>query len=487
MGSQTGLSGLNAAAKNLDIIGNNIANAKTVGFKKARAEFADLIASSVGAGTGTTDGIGVTIAAISQQFTQGGINVTGNGLDVALNGSGFFQLTKIDGTTAYTRDGQFKLDKQGNLVTNQGDAIMGFPTDAAGSPTSSTPVALSVPTGAPIPAKTTTEITAQFNLDARAAVGTSTSPARSISTYGTTLNTFDAQGLEIPVTLAFVRIGPDPTRSPPITTDQWDVYDQNTLAAGQNIVNADAVVGAINKANYDLNAKNTAINAQKGNLDLPTYTNPGLVGAVIPAPSALPSDSLAGTAATATSPATTNTGALFRITFDSAGNLIPIVPPQLYVKSVTNPAAAPMRVNLDLSGTTQYGTSYSVLKLEQDGYTTGNVVSVGISDTGKITSRYSNGQTMVYGQLALADFRNVQGLAQIGGGNWKETKDSGAPLIGAPGEGQFAQVRPGALEESNVDLTAELVDMMTAQRSYQANAQTIKTQDQALQTLVNLR
>lgn len=483
MSSQTGLSGLNAASRNLDIIGNNIANANTAGYKKARAEFSDLIASAVGAEGGSTEGIGVAIATISQQFTQGGINVTGNGLDVALNGAGFFQLKMVDGTTAYTRDGQFKLDKSGALITNAGAAVMGFPTDSAGNTTSSNPVALAVPTGAPIPAKSTTNISAQFNLDARADVAANVYPAKSISTYGTTLNAFDSQGLEVPVTLAFVRLGPNPSANPPITVDMWDVYDQNTLTAGQAIVNADAVVGSVNKANYDLDKKNTALNLQNGNLDLPTYTNPGLVGAVIPAATALPSDAL-----TPVAPATEKTGALFRITFDAAGNMVPLATnPVIEVRSTNNPALAPNMVTLELGGTTQYGTSFAVLELEQDGYTAGNLTSVGISDTGKITTKYSNGQSLVYGQLALADFRNTQGLAQIGGGNWKETLQSGPPLVGAPGEAQFADVRPGALEESNVDLTAELVDMMTAQRSYQANAQTIKTQDQALQTLVNLR
>jgi flagellar hook protein FlgE len=483
MSSQTGLSGLNAAASNLDIIGNNISNANTVGYKKARAEFADLIASAVGAGSGSAQGIGVSIATVSQQFTQGGINVTGNGLDVALNGAGFFQVTLADGTTAYSRDGQLKLDKTGALVNNAGSSIMGFPTDAAGSTTSSNPVPLKIPTGAPIPAKNTSNVTAQFNLDARADIAANVYPPKSISSYGTTLNAFDAQGLEVPVTLAFVRVGPNPSANPPIDVDTWDVYDQNTITAGQGIINADAVVGSVNKANFELNKKNTALNLQNGNDDLPTYTNPGLVGTVIPAPEALPSDSLSPTA-----PATVSTGALFRIQFDSAGNLIPLTTdPVIEVRSTNNPALSPISVSLGLGGTTQYGTAFSVLKLEQDGYTAGNVTSVGISDTGKITAKYSNGQSIVYGQLALSDFRNVQGLAQIGNGNWKETLQSGPPLVGAPGEAQFGNVRPGALEESNVDLTAELVDMMTAQRSYQANAQTIKTQDQALQTLVNLR
>ena len=483
MSSQTGLSGLNSSAKNLDIIGNNIANANTVGFKVARAEFADLIASAVGSGGGSSDGIGVAIATISQQFTQGGINVTGNGLDVALNGAGFFQLKQLDGTTAYTRDGQFKLDNAGNLVANSGAGVMGFPTDVLGNTTSSTAVPLVVPTGAPIPAKQTTAVTATFNLDARAPIAANVYPPLSISTYGTTLNGYDSQGLETPITLAFVRTGPNASSVPPILIDQWDVYDSSTIAAGQAALALDAPVGAKNATDFALDKKNTALNIANGNLNLMTYTNPDPTsGLVIPAPLPLPSASL-----TPTAPSTLPSGALFQITFDAAGKMIPIAPqPTLSLQSV-NPAIAANVVTLELGATTQYGTAFGVVKLEQDGYTAGNLTGVTISEIGKITTKYSNGQTQIQGQIALADFRNVQGLAQIGGGAWVVTNTSGPALQGAPGEGQFANLRPGAVEESNVDLTAMLVDMMTAQRQYQANAQTIKTQDQALQTLVNLR
>jgi len=128
-----------------------------------------------------------------------------------------------------------------------------------------------------------------------------------------------------------------------------------------------------------------------------------------------------------------------------------------------------------------------VTNLTQDGYPPGSFTGMKISENGVITARYSNGQTQAAGMLALADFRNVQGLAPVGGNNWVETFASGQPLLGQPTQGKFGGTRAGALEDSNVDLTAELVNMMTAQRAYQANAQTIKTQDQVLQTLVNLR
>ena len=125
--------------------------------------------------------------------------------------------------------------------------------------------------------------------------------------------------------------------------------------------------------------------------------------------------------------------------------------------------------------------------LTQDGYTAGDLTGITIDPAGVINARYSNGETQAKGQLLLADFRNVQGLTQLGGGNWTETTASGQAVLGSPGEGKYGAVRAGAVEESNVDLTGELVNMMTSQRNYQANAQTIKTQDQVMSTLVNLR
>jgi flagellar hook protein FlgE len=164
MAFQQGLSGLNASSRNLDVIGNNIANANTVGMKMSRTEFADIVASSIGAAGGSNVGLGVSVETVSQQFTQGNITITGNDLDVAINGRGFFQLTLPDGSLAYSRNGQFKLDATGNIVSNAGGKLMGYPTDLTGQATSVTAQPLSLPTSAPIAAKQTLAITAEFNL-----------------------------------------------------------------------------------------------------------------------------------------------------------------------------------------------------------------------------------------------------------------------------------------------------------------------------------
>jgi flagellar hook protein FlgE len=427
MSFQTGLSGLNASSRSLDVIGNNIANANTTGMKSSRTEFGDLVASSLGAGGGSNGpGIGVAVQAISQQFSQGNISTTGNSLDVAINGGGFFQLTQTNGSIAYTRDGSFKLDKNGYLVTSTGANLMGYPTDKLGNPTSASIAPLQLPTNAPIAASATTTITAEFNLDARAKVA-AVAPATPRTTYGTSLTLYDSQGTTVPVSLYFERVA-GTTNGSGVATDNWNVYDVATGGAA------------------------------------PAAGNP-------------PADGTAGTP-----------GFRFQMQFDSTGTLIwPTTPPVLTV--VTPSAVTPdIQAKLDIIGkVTQFGASFAMTSLTQDGYAPGELASLSIGGNGVITARYSNGQTQFNGQITLADFRNVQGLTPIGSNSWAATIDSGLPMQGSPSQGKFGSLRAGALEESNVDLTSELVNMMTAQRAYQANAQTIKTQDQIMSTLVNLR
>lgn len=410
MSFQTGLSGLNASSRNLDVIGNNIANANTTGMKSSRAEFADVVASSLGSAGGTQAGIGVGIAAIAQQFTQGNITITGNSLDVAINGGGFFQETMPDGSLAYTRSGDFKLTSDGYIKTNSGGKVMGYPTDKNGLRTSSTLAPLQLPTGAPIAANATTTISAEFNLPAGAVVAATAVPPTPRSTYGTSLTAYDSQGTAVPVSLYFEKTA----------ADAWDVYD---------------------------------------GLDDPTAVPPVVANLVT------------------------------SITFDTSGQLVP--PNTFPLVGLTSPNPniglfAP-QPTVDITGATQFGTGFSVSNLTQDGYTSGELTKINIGESGAVTATYSNGQTQTAGQIALMNFRNVQGLQPVGGNNWIETSESGQAVLGVPGEGKFGALRSGALEDSNVDLTAELVNMMTAQRNYQANAQTIKTQDQIMSTLVNLR
>lgn len=500
MSFQTGLSGLQASSRNLDVIGNNIANANTVGMKSSRTEFADLVAASLGIGGTGGAGLGVSVATVSQQFSQGNISITGNKLDAAINGGGFFKVELPDKSFAYTRDGQFKLDKDGNIITNTGANVMGYPTDSVGATTSLTPQKLVIPTNAPIPATPTTAITAEFNLDARAIVATSVSPPTPITTYGTSLTAFDSQGVEVPVSLYFVKVGPDAAAVPPVTTNTWDVFDANTVAAGTTALSTNAAITAsnaanktldatntkLNLANDALNVTNTALNSTNGNEALPSYSNGNLAR--------LPTYAVTGlnpvAAVISPSAALGASGALFQMQFDATGKLTS--PSTSQTLTLTSPNTiignnGKFTATLDISKATQFGTSFAVSNLTQDGYTAGELTDVSINSSGVITTKYSNGQTQAKGQIALADFRNIQGLEPTGGGNWVASYASGTEVLGSPGKGKFGALSAGAVEESNVDLTAELVNMMTAQRAYQANAQTIKTQDQIMTTLVNLR
>ncbi|MDD2880938.1 MAG: flagellar hook protein FlgE [Rhodoferax sp.] len=431
MSFQTGLSGLNASSRNLDVIGNNIANANTTGMKTSRAEFSGMVSSALGSATSGGSGIGVEIATTAQIFTQGNISTTGNNLDVAINGSGFFQLTQADGSPAYTRDGSFKLDSSGYIKTNANANLMGFPTDKAGNSTSASIQKLQLPTSAPIPASATTTINAEFNLDARALGPLATSDLNLApvprSTYGTSLNVYDAQGVASSVNFYFVKTN---------AANTWDVYDSldTTATKVKSIVFNDT-------GTPDATLTGT----------IAAGPNAGKLGFTLASP-------------------TTFVSANPNVTPDAAG-----------IRYLEGP------LDIVLEGVTQFGTPFSVSSLSQDGYTAGELTGLNIGDDGIITARYSNGQTQAAGQIALADFRNIQGLSPLGGNAWAATQASGIPVQGAPGLGKLGNLRSGALEESNVDLTAELVNMMTAQRAYQANAQTIKTQDQIMSTLVNLR
>jgi flagellar hook protein FlgE len=175
------------------------------------------------------------------------------------------------------------------------------------------------------------------------------------------------------------------------------------------------------------------------------------------------------------------------LTFDTSGQLTTTMPMTVSGLAVTTGAVTPFSINLDLTGSTQYGSSFGVNRQTQDGFASGRLSGITIGDDGVIQGRYSNGQTRNLGQIVLANFANPQGLLSLGNNLWGESPTSGQPLVGAPSTGSLGQLTAGSVEESNVDLTAELVNMITAQRNYQANAQSIKTQDQVMQTLVNLR
>lgn len=417
MSFQQGLSGLNASSKNLEVIGNNVANSNTIGAKASRAEFGDMYASAI---SGTNIGIGVNLQAVTQQFSQGNITTTGNSLDLAINGNGFFEVSNGK-QTLYTRNGQFQADKDGFISSNAGLKLIGYPAAIDGTIQPGAAVPLQLPTGGVAP-NVTASNAIELNLDSRKAT---TLPATTpqidfgnAKTYNdaTSVTVFDAKGQDVALTYYFQKSA----------TDTWNVY----ASANGTSVNADAAGNPVPVTTIAFPANGSKPTAPTGPVSI-------------------------------TIPATTNA---------AGATTLPIT-----------------GVGLDLTGATQFGSPFGVTRMTQDGYAAGQLTSVSIEKSGVVMATYSNGQSKPAGQLELATFRNPQGLSPLGGNLWARTFGSGDPAVGTPGTGNIGALRSGALEESNTDLTGELVNMITAQRVYQANAQTIKTQDQVLQTLVNLR
>ena len=404
MGFQQGLSGLDAASKNLDVIGSNVANANTVGYKKSTAEFGDVYARSLVGASDNQIGQGVSVTKVSQSFTQGNVTITGNPLDIAINGTGFYRMVDVSsGQVSYTRNGQFQTDKNGYIISATGQNLTGYGVDATGKINTAVLTNLQIPVNDLAPLATTNTAFA-INLDAAATVPTTTpfSPTNSATfNHSVSEQVYDGTGTAHMLTNYYVR-----------TATGWNVYSQ---VDGNN----------------------------------PTGGNP-----------------------------------VTSLTFNTSGVLTSS--PSKVAVSFATPTGMSIS-NIDFTGTTQYGGGFNDTTVTQDGYATGRLASYSVGTDGTITGRYSNGRTSVLGQIAMTNFKAPEGLQNIGGNQWVETSNSGAPQMGTPGMGSFGLLQSSAVEQSNVDLSAELVNMIVAQRSYQANAQTIKTEDTILQTLVSMR
>lgn len=510
MSFNIGLSGLNASAKNLDVIGHNIANVNTVGMKTQRAEFAELYASSLGSAGGMGLGMGTSIATVSQEFTQGNLSDTGKELDLAINGAGFFTLEASNGERIYTRAGNFKLDEAGEIVANNGAKLV--------DPTTGDPYVW--PNGGVAPGKETTGVTMELNLDATAEVAginaTTSQTEPPLTTYGTTLQVFDTQGDAISMDFYFKKTesnvwavyakypedpatpsGPSATGianpgNPGVINDAWGqtspelVYWDTTSPASYK----PATTGVATAATApDIQPIAFIRFDESGNVNAVRPFDPADVTTFDPTVDAMTYNATTGLwaptggwSSAAAWPESATTGELYTlpITLDNIKN----TNGNTDTLGFSNKTQG---ISIDFSQITQNAQEFSVSALEQDGNPPGFLTKVSVEDDGTISAKYTNGQTESMGQLKLANFRNVSGLEPSSGGYWVESKDSGGPVFGVPGSGSFGQLRGGSLEESNVDLTAELVNMMTAQRNYQANSQTIKTQDQIMNTVINLK
>lgn len=500
MGFQQGLSGLNASAKHLDTIGNNVANASTVGFKQSQAQFADMFAASLSGSSGLQIGTGTKLAAVAQQFTQGNITNTSNPLDTAISGQGFFRMTDASGSAFYSRNGQFQVDKNGFLVNNQGHTVSGYLPDINGVISAAAPVSLQLNSADLKPNMTTTAIVGA-NLDSRAAVPLN--PVFSAIdptsyTSSTPLSVYDSLGANHIGMLYFQRqpVAIAPAAVPNYATNSVTLASTAGLSVGNTITFAsNSAVPAVPPVPVTATITGFGPAAGQVNFAALAAIPSGLVTTNAPSSNwntYLTVDGVAVAGAT--------TPQLATLAFDSLGKLSPATTPvSVPVGRVSSAALFPTSTTVSATqalafdfgsptaGTTQFGGISGVNTLTQNGYTSGRLNLTTTSADGTILGHYSNGQSRAMGQIALANFTNPQGLQPVGNNEWVETSSSGGPLVGAPGSSSLGVLQSSSTEDSNVDLTAELVNMITAQRVYQANAQTIKTQDQLLQTIVSLR
>ncbi|MFC4526688.1 flagellar hook protein FlgE [Dyella halodurans] len=401
MALNTALSGINAAQSDLNVIANNIANANTTGFKGSRAEFADIYAVTGLNLNSTAVGSGTRLEDVAQQFTQGDIQTTGNSLDLAISGNGFFAINNGSGVT-YTRAGDFQQNQNGFITTPDGSRLQIYPPNGAGGFDTSTLTDFSWVT-AQSNATATSQVTMTSNLPASATV-----PANAFSTSDSTsynaatpVTVYDSQGGSHQATIYYVKTG----------TNTWNA---NLYVDGQN----------------------------------------------------------AGTQA---------------MTFNTSGGLATPSNGALTFNPITlGNGSQPMTLSLNVTNTTQYGTAYSPGTISQNGFEAGTLTSLDINGSGVITANYSNNQSTQIGQVAIANFANMQGLRQLGNANWAASTDSGPAVMGTASVGQYGTIQSGALESSNTaDTTAQLVNMIQAQRDYQANAQVLSTDNTLATALFN--
>jgi flagellar hook protein FlgE len=548
MSFQQGLSGLNAAAKSLDVIGNNIANSSTVGFKGAQAQFADVYANSLNGASGLVAGIGTKVAKIAQQFTQGPIESSSNPLDMAINGAGFFRM-ELDGVVQLSRNGQFELDENGSIINAQGAKLTGYMADTSGTLSTGTPIPLKINT-ADLPPVSTTEARYTMKLDSNSQVPQVAFDAANPKSYNftTPMDNFDSLGNKHVMQTYYVKSGPG----------TWDVYASadgteinkvkaqeaafNALTANPAATDNDLVVAAwsgVLQKIADLTADAATRHNDAATLSatdplaaaemeaeavkVDNYvialqaTYDGAIGLVVsPSPEELAVGAARGligakpedvAAAAAASVPGMKIGTVI---FNAVGELdlsrmalrtpaqglpfnvgIPVYP--------STGAVSPFNVKINFdrlqqfaskaapSGNDWFAGESSVTAKTQNGYRAGQLTRFSTGVDGVMLGEYNNGEAHILGQVVFANVANPNGLTSLGNNAWAESASSGQILIGTPDNGTFGILQASAVESSNVDLTQELVNMITAQRAYQANAQTIKTQDQVMQTLVNLR
>lgn len=466
------LSGISVSQKDLNTTANNIANSNTTGFKGSRAEFADVYASSVFGGGKTKVGDGGLTAVVAQQFSQGSLKFTTNSLDLAITGNGFFattpELTSRDNT--FTRAGNFKLNEDNFVVTNQGNYLQVYPVNEDGTSQGvslSTTDALRIPDSAGVPIETS-EVEMTFNVDS---TSTPLDPAlfnpNDNSTYhaSSSVTVYDSLGESHIQTTYYVKDEAGAASAPPI--NRWHVFMSIDADDNGNPIPVDLNGAATGTTDPDAGGTVTAAPTGYGAGDgdfvgVPlVFDNQGIVQSVNGYFPGVDAEPFIQTQALGP-----NAG--------QAGVL-------------TNGANPAQQITLDFQDPTQFASAFEVTSLEQDGATVGRLTGVSIGDDGLVSANYSNGTVDFLGRVALVRFANEQGLQQIGNTSWKETIASGQALAGEANTGTFGSVVSSALEQSNVDITQELVDLITAQKSFQANSRALDVNSQLQQNILQIR
>jgi flagellar hook protein FlgE len=441
------LTGLAAAQKDLDVTANNIANVNTTGFKESRAEFADVYASSVFSSGKTKNGDGAQTTMVAQQFHQGSLKFTQNSLDLAITGEGYFAMSEDIASQdyTYTRAGAFKLNKDNFVTDAAGNYLQGFPVDpGTGNTTSlslSTASPIQIPDASGSP-RHTSNVYSSMNLDSRASAPSTTTfdPGDSTSYNSSTSTTiYDSLGEPHVVQFFFVK------QDPAVANNSWQVF------------------ATMDEIPIDINGNATATGAHTP-IDTLQFTAAGLPDVVAPE-TTFPDIDILSTGTTGLSQRLTN-GAQFpnniTVNWSDEGNTANKLP-------------------------TQYASRFEVKALEQDGATVGRLAGIDIGADGKVVASYSNGDTSFLGQVAMVRFSNSQGLAQVGGTAWKKSLTSGEPIAGEPGSGTLGTINSSALEQSNVNLTNELVDLISAQRNFQANSRALEVNSTLQQNILQIR
>jgi flagellar hook protein FlgE len=504
------LSGLTSESTALSAIANNLSNQNTTGYKDTSVLFSDLFYQSLGT-TGSGDpiqvGAGVEIGGMPSLFTQGSISATGVPTDVAIQGNGFFAVQNADGTTDYTRAGDFSVDSSNFLVTSAGQQVLGYPAvnGVVNSGAGIVPLQLGAGTISPPTATANADIAA--NLNASSALGT---------TFSTPVTIYDSLGAAHTLTYNFTSTGPN----------TWS-YSLNVPPADLNSVGGVAPTGVLATGTLTFNGNGVLIGTS-GGAGTPSYgpatgggANAGngtITGEAATAATVAQTVTLTATSATTFSVVGSVSGALGTATVGSpftsgqldftiaagstafaTGDVITVPTTAL---SLANIKAIPITGFADgatnqtfnwnvLSGTspdiTQVAATSTTTSIGQDGSSSGSLSNFSIGSDGTVTGSFTNGKTQALGQLALASFANVNGLQLDGTTDYSPTLASGPAVVGVPGAGGLGTLSGGSLELSNVDIATEFANLIVAQRGFEADAKAVTTFDQITQDTIALK